>query len=991
MRPAALVAASVLALSLSSITPAQAAAPVGPTPVPVKPRPAGRYIVTLAAPPIAAYRGGVDGIPATAPTSGGKVDVSDSDAVRYRRHLTDEHRALAESVGARIKRDYSVVSNGFTADLSAVQSAALAKTPGVLSVTPDTLNKVADDKNSQDFLGLSGRRGLWAALGGTENAGRGVVIGDIDTGIWPESPSLAAASLGTAPPTAKDPYRPYRKGDSIVMRKADGGTFIGTCQAGEEFTVGACNSKLISARYFSEGWLALVPPERRADYVSPRDGEGHGTHTASTAAGNSGVDVTVEGRHLGRISGVAPAARIAVYKAFWTGKSASDNGAVSSDIIAAIDQAVADGVDVLNYSAGSIVETGLDSPVQTAFRTAAAAGVFVATAAGNAGPDASTLDNTAPWTTTVAASTLAPYEATARLGNGETFVGGSTTVQSVLGPRPLVLAEKVKSDAASTRDAALCMDGTLDPAKVVGTIVVCDRGVNPRVDKSQEVKRAGGVGMILVNLSDLDTSGDLHAVPTVHLNTPAATAVRAYASSPEAQASLVPGGSSGQPYPQIAPFSSRGPSVRNHGDLLKPDIAAPGVGVLAAVAPASHLGHDFDFESGTSMATPHVAGLAALYLAKHPKWSPMALKSAMMTTASATKTASGAKNTDVFAQGAGEVEPAGMFEPGLIYDSGEKDWLAYLVGLGVDTGRQVKAVDPSDLNYPSIAIGQMVGSQTVTRTVTAVAPGAYHASVSVPGVKATVSPSVLHFSKAGQKATFTVTFRLTTGHSGETVTGSLTWRHGRTAVRSPIALTPWSVIAPATVSGPAGSGSVSFDVTPGSNWFAPATRGPVAGTPVHGTVSNSSPEQYFEVTAPEGTEAGQFVVTPNNPEAKLSLLVAYEPGDGQMPYIVGDWALDSKRPLVSLPNMKAGTYQVIVLTLGRQPQLGDMSFSLQANLIGPDSDPTGGTFTVTPEHAATHPGVPVTMTASWKDVPSDRPVTAYIGYPNAAGTLVTIG
>ncbi|MDX3234491.1 S8 family serine peptidase [Streptomyces sp. ME03-5709C] len=991
VRPAALVAASVFALSLSSAVPAQAAPPTGPTPVPVKGQPAGRYIVTLADRPIAAYRGGVDGIPATAPEAGGKVDVADADAVRYRTHLTEEQRAMAASVGARVKRHYSVVTNGFTADLSAAQAAALVKTPGVLSVTPDTLNKVADDKNSQDLLGLSGRHGLWEALGGTKEAGRGIVIGDIDTGIWPESRSFAAAPLGTAAPTAKDPYRPYRKGDRVVMRKADGGTFTGTCQVGEEFTAGACNSKLISARWFGDAWLAQVPPERREDYVSARDGEGHGTHTASTAAGNSGVDVTVDGQHLGEVSGVAPAAAIAVYKTFWTGKSSTDSGAMSSDIVAAIDQAVADGVDVINYSAGSLLETGPDAPVQGAFRTAAAAGIFVATAAGNAGPDASSLDNVAPWTTTVAASTLAPYEATARLGNGATYVGGSTTVQSALGPKPLVLAEKVKNSAASTSDAALCKDGTLDPAKAAGTIVVCDRGVNPRVDKSQEVKRAGGVGMILVNLSDLDTDGDLHAVPTVHLNTPDATTVRAYAATAGAQASLLPGGKSGQAYPQIAPFSSRGPSLQNNGDLLKPDIAAPGVGILAAVAPASNFGHDFDFLSGTSMATPHVAGLAALYLAKHPTWSPMAVKSAMMTTATATKTASGAESTDVFAQGAGQVQPADMFEPGLVYDSTEKDWLAYLEGLGLDTGTHVKAVDPSDLNYPSIAVGRMVGSQTVTRTVTAVAPGAYRASVSVPGVKATVSPSVLHFDKAGQKATFTVTFELTTGRSGDTVTGDLTWRHGKTAVHSPVVLTPWSLIAPDVVSGPAVSGSASFEVTPGSTSLVPTPRGPVAGTPVHGTVSTDSPEKYFELTVPEGTEAGQFFVTPDNPEAKLSMIIAYDPGDGQTPYVVGNWALDETRPVVSVPSMKPGKYQAIVMTLGSQPQLGDFPFSLQANLIGPDSTPTAGAYTVTPQRATTTPGVPLTLTASWSGVPSDRPATAYVGYPNGAGTLVTIG
>lgn len=177
-----------------------------------------------------------------------------------------------------------------------------------------------------------------------------------------------------------------------------------------------------------------------------------------------------------------------------------------------------------------------------------------------------------------------------RLGDGRSFVGSSTTVEVTVGPEPLVLAENVKNTSAAVSDAKLCEDGSLDPAKVAGTIVVCDRGVNPRVAKSAEVARAGGVGMVLVNTSDLETDADLHTLPTVHLNVPDTATIHSYAATQGATASLVPGGTTGQPYPQIAPFSSRGPSVANKGDLLKPDIAAPGVGILAAVAPPSNSG-----------------------------------------------------------------------------------------------------------------------------------------------------------------------------------------------------------------------------------------------------------------------------------------------------------------------------------------------------------------------------------------------------------------
>ena len=188
--------------------------------------------------------------------------------------------------------------------------------------------------------------------------------------------------------------------------------------------------------------------------------------------------------------------------------------------------------------------------------------------------------------------------------------------------------------------------------------------------------------------------------------------------------------------------------------------------VLAAVAPPSNAGQSFAFYSGTSMAAPHVAGLAALYLAKHPDWSPMAVKSALMTTAGDVLTSTGAVNNDPFDRGAGEVQPSKMLDPGLVYDSGDADWLGYLEGSGVDTGTGVPAIDPSDYNTPSIAVGQLLGTQTITRRVTAVTPGLYRATVSVPGMKAVVTPSILNFTARVRRKTFKVKLTLDTGSSG---------------------------------------------------------------------------------------------------------------------------------------------------------------------------------------------------------------------------------
>ena len=239
----------------------------------------------------------------------------------------------------------------------------------------------------------------------------------------------------------------------------------------------------------------------------------------------------------------------------------------------------------------------------------------------------------------------------------------------------VVLAANAASTAGNA-NAALCGPDTLDPAKVAGKVVVCDRGVVDRVAKSAEVKRGGGVGMILVNLSNSSLDTDKHSVPTVHVNPPATETIKAkVTANPAITVSLVNKDTTGLPLeaqPQIAGFSSRGPLLATGSDLLKPDVAAPGVAVLAGVSPIGTGGDNFGFMSGTSMAAPHVAGFGALILGKNPNWSPATVKSAMMTTAGDVKNADGSKNTDVLATGAGQVDPARVLDPGLVYDANER-------------------------------------------------------------------------------------------------------------------------------------------------------------------------------------------------------------------------------------------------------------------------------------------------------------------------------
>jgi subtilisin family serine protease len=763
-----------------------------------------RYIVTLSGKPIATYGGEVRGIGATRPGKGERVDVTSRHAKRYRDYLEMQHSNAAARVGAKPLKHYAVSLNGFATTLTPDQAGTLQRAPGVLSVTQDRPRRLTDDRDSVDFLKLTGNHGVWAALGGTKNAGRGVVVGIVDSGYWPESKSFDGGTLGTARPTASDPFRPYRSGkNKIVMRKADGQKFTGICQAGDSFTGQECNTKVIGARYFSSTYKSQTPPEQRGDLLSPRDSAGHGTHVAATAAGNAGVSASVGGHSFGKIAGVAPAAKLAIYKVAFTSATDGVPAIYTGDALAAIDAAISDGVDVINYSVSS--SDAVDDPVDLAFLSAASAGIFVATSAGNAGPEASTLHHVAPWVTTVAASTVAPYAGTVVLGNGKKYTGISTTVLSDVGPARLVTARSVRRASASGDDATVCAPNTLSQTKAAGKIVVCDRGVVDRIDKSAEVKRAGGQGMVLANLTESSTDADTHAAPTVHLNVPFGPAVKTYAKKAGATATLKLGNLSSTPirYPQVASFSSRGPSVGTSGDLLKPDISAPGVAILAAVAPASNHNRKFDFYSGTSMASPHIAGVAALYFSVDPKWSPMAVKSAIMTTSARVKTADGKSSRDYYAQGAGNVRPDRMFDPGVIFNAQERDWLGLLEGVGVDTDSGVRPLDPSDYNAPSIAIGKLVGSQRVTRTVTAVKPGSYRTTISVPGVAATVNPSTLNFTHEGETKTVTITLTPTEAPPAEAVFGSLTFEGAGALARVPIVVVPQASDMPDAVTGTA--------------------------------------------------------------------------------------------------------------------------------------------------------------------------------------------
>ncbi len=979
-----------MALSPATAAPLAPDAVVSPKTVNPLDYPAGRYIVVLAEKPAATYDGSTPGLAATKPQNGRKLDADRPEVRQYQAHLENRQNAVAGSESIQIKRQYTAAINGFSADLTAEQAVKLAKDPAVLVVAPDTEN--APDYSTTDFLKLSGENGLWnTAFGGQENAGKGVVVGVIDSGYTPSNPFFAGNDVQPLTGDAQVGV-PYRTGDGkIAMLKSDGDTFVGECQKGQgtgaAFDGSACNSKVLSARYFADDFMKYVAPENRApeEVISPVDVGSHGTHTASTAAGNANVRANLGATDMGITSGVAPAAKLSVYKVCWEDDNPDTGGCYSSASVAAINQAILDGVDVLNYSISGSTSTTTD-PVSLAFLSAASAGIFVAASAGNSGPTASTVNHGAPWLTTVAASSFSTeLQGTVEFEDGSKYRGASLMAAPVAASNVVLAAGAAAAGAASPE---LCGPNVLDPAKVAGKIVVCDRGVVDRVAKSAEVQRAGGIGMILVNLATSSEDLDRHAVPTVHVNPPATQQIKdKITANPGIKVALVNKDTTGlpvAPQPQIAGFSSRGPLLATGSDLLKPDVAAPGVAVLAGVSPIGSGGDQFGMMSGTSMAAPHVAGFGALVLAKNPTWSPATVKSAMMTTASDVVNADGSRNGDVFATGAGQVDVARVLDPGLVYDNTEDDYLKFIQGTGLDLGIPgLGTTAPRDMNVASFALGALTGKTEVTRTVTALTPGIYRATANVPGVKVTVTPSILNFSAAGEKRTFKVKFENSSAALGKFAMGSLVWQGSGKNVSSPVAVRPQSVVAPANLSfsSVGGTGQGTIPVVSGTDAPVNVTLDGLSKADssaielVPGPLALETDGSNFakEVTVPAGAPLAKFSVFSSDEAADFDMVVFTPAGQPLLAQTA------SASESLSVPNPAPGVYTVFV-NLYASPNGQPTKASVDAAVLGANV----GNAAVTPNPLRLANGKAGDLTLQWKDLAEG----SYIGRVTFAGSSV---
>jgi len=690
-----------------------------------------RVMVKFDADSIASYDGSLEGLAATSPEITGKPLSENAGAVRaYQKHLDKVSVEIRSDIArivpsAKLGETFSRAYGGVAATVPANRAKDLLKVPGIVAVQSDKLVQPAS-LSSIDFVGAPT---AWQSLGGSKTAGKGVKVGILDTGVWPEHPML------------KDPGIPYV-----------GGTYGCEFGDGSDPLLGApfaCNDKLIGAYAFLDTYMAVLgaAPGEFCDNLtrecSARDAEGHGTHTTTTAAGSAVAHAPLMGVDRGPISGVAPGASVIQYRVCLA------QGCFNSDSVAAIGQAINDGVDVINYSIGGGANPYSD-PVELAFLDAYAAGISVNASAGNAGPGASTVEHDSPWVTTVGASTWdGMYLTTLRLraSNGGTFsVKGSDIVPGLPSAKPVVMGSSVAGQADD-----LCT--TPFPAgSVIGKVVVCERGVNGRNQKSFNVLQGGAAGMILYNPTLQSLFTDNFWIPTVMLEgpQPAGDMLAFLASHTGVTARWETGTKQHARGDVMAQFSSRGPGT----DFLKPDVTAPGLQILAgntpvptdvAVGPPGEL---YQAIAGTSMSGPHAAGVSALVKAAHPDWTPGQIKSALMTSSVQDVLKEDGTKADPFDRGAGSIRADRAIRPTVTFDVPAADYLASA------TDKEGRL----DLNVPSIYVNPMPGGITTTRTLTNVSGRSQTFKVTTQepsGVDISVSPS--RFSLAsGASRTLTI-------------------------------------------------------------------------------------------------------------------------------------------------------------------------------------------------------------------------------------------
>ncbi|PVH35666.1 hypothetical protein PAHAL_7G238700 [Panicum hallii] len=763
------------------------------------------------------------------------------EAQKYKRVATTKHDSFLDSflpIGSYKKLySYTHLINGFALHAESEKTVRiLSRAKGVRLIQED-IKMAKMTTHTPNFIGASG---VWPLLGGAENSGDGVVIGMIDTGIDPKNPSFVSSNMSS-------------------QAKSPPASFKGMCRSGNRFPPDSCNGKIVGARWFARAAQATGEFNATIHYASPYDSDGHGSHTASIAAGNFHTPVISRGYSFGYASGIAPGARLSIYKA------AYPFGGYMSDVIAAVDQAVEDGVDVISLSmAPSSISPGPASflnLLEAQLLLATKAGVSVVQAVGNGGPDENTVVSFSPWILSVAASTTdRKYRKSIITGNGKAFSCGTLSAPTPGETMyPLAWADDVIVENSTDEGSNKCRDPKIFIKPLVqGKVIICmfdssdyydDVSLASIVDTIQKI---GAAGVIVTDRSTHDV--DIDFEPTFPTTVPSAIVLKgsdmqalmqyynnntvrdedgdvlsfgATARILEGRRATYTGEA-----PVVADYSSRGPDVENSlmqpAEVLKPNVMAPGHLIWGAWSPTSNAlpeihGESYALLSGTSMAAPHVAGVAALIKQRHPTWSPAMVMSAIMTSADATDRsgrplmARGDEGSlgpaTPFDMGAGAVNAARALDPGLVFDAGYRDHLQFLCAVpGVDEAAVLRAVGApcppraragaarwcSDLNSPSVTVASLVGSRRVDRRVTSVGAHneTYMAYVRAPkGVAVRVSPAEFAIAPGAAR---TLRIALNTTAPGNAFSfGEVVLRGDRKhRVRIPLAVYPAAALSP---------------------------------------------------------------------------------------------------------------------------------------------------------------------------------------------------
>lgn len=931
------------------------------------------YIVQLRSPSAAEFHAAsalrVPGAGKPSPgrlAAGARFDKNSAAVQSHVERLVREQAGVIAKAGPDIEQIYSYqyALNGFAAKMSPQQANKVEHMPEVLRIWEDEVRPLTTNF-SADFLDL------FAADVGLRGApgldGDGVIIGVIDSGIAPEHPAIQDTREADRPSICRSAWAEvsllgrwlcgrFDKMEDIEVFDAPPDNWNGICQTGPQFTDENCNNKLIGARFIVDGANATGPIDVD-EIFSPRDVDGHGTHTATTAAGNR-VKASIFGTFLGRVEGMAPMARIAVYKACWLRPGATRASCNTSDLANAIDLAVADGVHIINYSVGSSLFT-VTAPDDIALLAAAKAGILTVVAGGNEGPNFDTITSPAgnPAVITAAASSRdGEHSLEAMKVNAPASIAAKYAVKEAAFTPALSERDPIEGQLVLVDDD----DNTLPDGTVGNSFDGCQALVN-----SSEL--SGNIAFIQrggcdfdVKVSNADNAG---AIAVVVFNISGAPIVMIGVAGSSDIPALMVGAADGNLILDeinasqvidvvldksffltesdtgniMASFSSRGPGPVP--DIFKPDITAPGINILAGSTPdaiSSVSGEFFAFLSGTSMAAPHISGVAALLKQGHPDWSPAVIKSALMTTAHQDITLSDGTTPAIpFDFGSGHIVPNKANDPGLVYDITNDDYDAFSCGVASPDVSQARcdellangfSLQPADLNQPSISVSRLTSTRTITRRVTNVTDTSetYTVQIVLPsGIGVQVTPSSLTVG-AGQTAQYDVTLTYQSGPLDIYRFGSLTWVSDDHSVRSVLSVQPLSVSAPGEVFSFGGSGSVTFPVEFGyTGSYSPGVHGLRLPLILDGFV-NQDPDKNFTFRTTNGVTAHLIDVPADQAflrfatfdeltdgDDDLDMFVFYCP-DGVNCSKIGQSGGATSREQVDIALPGAGTYAVFI-------------------------------------------------------------------------------